>query len=488
MKKIFSLCLFGMGLIALASCNNSEVEEGKSFVSLDINPSVELIVEDGKVVNVYATNDDARVLIYDEELVGKDFETVVDMLIDLSVECGHLSSDNQVVDFSVSSSSEDLAAKLEGKIENIVVSSGEENGLELTFSTEGVFSLIRELDALKEEYKNNLEIQNLTVEEFKIISSAVESDEALSYEEAVKLSTDQLMNHITESRDELFNLATKTYNEMVIKTELAYEKALTAADRTIYSTYYLSNTLRHPVNYGLLYSMYGSAADTLEEIVKLTEVFNSYKAQALENETVQALIAELKELGIAVDESLSVLKDSEGNITLDSINTYLDKVIKNSNVKELEDLKNTLNSLESEVKTTYAKLREEYTPMLQSLVTVLEATKTQISALISLLPTSLKEILSTYIEELDTMTGILNKAITEGATMDDVNDWIKTFREKEEELLTKIGNDLSEEELAEVEQLKDKASTDITNAKTALDEAVEKAKAKVEEELAKSKK
>ena len=193
-------------------------------------------------------------------------------------------------------------------------------------------------------------------------------------------------------------------------------------------------------------------------------------------------------MGIAVDESLSVLKDSEGNITLDSINTYLDKVIKNSNVKELEDLKNTLNSLESEVKTTYAKLREEYTPMLQSLVTVLEATKTQISALISLLPTSLKEILSTYIEELDTMTGILNKAITEGATMDDVNDWIKTFREKEEELLTKIGNDLSEEELAEVEQLKDKASTDITNAKTALDEAVEKAKAKVEEELAKSKK
>ena len=185
MKKIFSLCLFGMGLIALASCNNSEVEEGKSFVSLDINPSVELIVEDGKVVNVYATNDDARVLIYDEELVGKDFESVVDMLIDLSVECGYLSSDNQVVDFSVSSSSEDLAAKLEGKIENIVVSSGEENGLELTFSTEGVFSLLRELDALKEEYKNNPEIQNLTVEEFKIISSDVESDEALSYEVAV---------------------------------------------------------------------------------------------------------------------------------------------------------------------------------------------------------------------------------------------------------------------------------------------------------------
>lgn len=427
-------------------------------------------------------------MIYDEELTGKDLETVVNSIIDLSVECGYLSTDNKVVDFSVSSTSDSLTAKLEGTIEDVIVSKGEEKGLELSFSTDGVFSLLRELENVKEEYPNNQEIQNLTVSEFKLVSSAVLSDEELSYEVAVTLDTEELMNRITETRDEFYNLATKTYNEMVVKSQIAYEKVLKATERTIYSTYYLSNTLSHPVNYGLLYSIYGSTADTLEEIVKLTEVFNSYKAQALENENVQALVAELKELGIKVDESLAVIKDSEGNITLDSISAYLDKSIKNADVKELADLKASLDTLEDNVKTTYANLKEEYTPMLESLVTVLETTKTQLTSIMGLLPAAIKEIINTYVTELDSMNSILKKAITEGATMDDVNDWIDTFRAKEKELLTKIENDLSEEELKEVMALQDKASTEINKAKATLDSAIASAKAKVEEELAKFKK
>ena len=72
MKKIVGVCLLGIGALALASCDITSSEKGKSFVSLDINPSVEIIVEDGKVVEVYGNNDDARKLIYDEELTGKD--------------------------------------------------------------------------------------------------------------------------------------------------------------------------------------------------------------------------------------------------------------------------------------------------------------------------------------------------------------------------------------------------------------------------------
>ena len=106
MKKLLGITIMGASLVALASCNTQNAEKEKSFVSLDINPSVELVVEDGRVTNVYATNDDAKVLIYDEELVGKKFEDVVNELIDLSVECGYLSAENTVVDFTVSSDDE----------------------------------------------------------------------------------------------------------------------------------------------------------------------------------------------------------------------------------------------------------------------------------------------------------------------------------------------------------------------------------------------
>lgn len=480
MKKLLSIGLTLASLACLASCDkaNSAADE-KSFVSLDINPSVELVVEDGKVTNVYATNDDAKVLIYDEELVGKKFEEVVDKLIDLSVECGYLSAENTVVDFTVSSDDETEACNLETTVSTVV--NGKEYGFDVTVSTSGVFSLLRELEAVKAAYPNNEDIQELTVGEFKIISSAMESDSSLDIEVAVTLDTTELVNHINEARDEFYNIANQAYEEMVVKSQIAYEEVLKATDRAAYTAFYTKNMVSHPVNYGLLYTMYGTASDAFNQIVVLTEVFNGYKNKALENEKVQEVVACLKEMGVTLSESLDELKDSNGNITMDSINAYVDKFVKNHNLTELEDLKASLNALEADVKAVCAKISEEYQPTIQAVLTTLETTKNQINMMVSLLPEALKTAINAYVAEIEAMVNIIKTSLEDGVSLDDVKGWVKDFEAKENEILTKIQEELTEEELAEIKATYDKSKAVIDEAKSKLDEAVNQAKTKVEE-------
>ena len=481
MKKLLGVTIMGASLVALASCNTQNAEKEKSFVSLDINPSVELVVEDGRVTNVYATNDDAKVLIYDEELVGKKFEDVVNELIDLSVECGYLSAENTVVDFTVSSDDESEAYDLEASLTAVV--NDKEYDFDVTVSTSGVFSLLRELENIKAQYPNNEEIQELTVGEFKIISSAMESDSSLDIEVAVTLNTDELVNRITTARDEFYNLANKTFEEMVVKSELAYEEILKTTNRSVYTTFYAVNMMSHPVNYGLLYSMYGTASDAFNQVVRLTEVFNGYKDKALENEKVQDVVAALKEMCVAISESLDELKDQEGNITVDSINAYVNKVVKNANNPKLDELKEALNTLEADVKEVCAQIQEEYQPTIQAVVDTLETTKAQINSMVALLPEPVKAVIAAYVAEIEEMVNIIKTSLADGISLDDVKGWVVSFEAKEKEILDKIHDELSEEELQEIQTAYDKTKDVIDKAKETLDKAISSAKAKVEAAL-----
>ena len=111
MKKLFTLILISLFTLGLVSCALiPEKEEGKSYVSLGINPSIELIVDaNEEVLEVYATNDDAKVLLYEEvNLVGMDLEEALKVITDLSIEYGYLEEDNKVIDFSISSTLNEL--------------------------------------------------------------------------------------------------------------------------------------------------------------------------------------------------------------------------------------------------------------------------------------------------------------------------------------------------------------------------------------------
>ena len=62
------LCAAAM-TVSMAACNNKNSKEAEvsTFVSLDINPAIELTLDtDNKVVSVVGSNEDGKVLLYGE--------------------------------------------------------------------------------------------------------------------------------------------------------------------------------------------------------------------------------------------------------------------------------------------------------------------------------------------------------------------------------------------------------------------------------------
>ena len=84
----------------LSSCAKASPEKGTvTRVTVDINPSVEFIVDDqNKVVSVTALNDDGSILIAGEAFVGKTPEEAVEMMVSLATETGYLVKGNVEAD------------------------------------------------------------------------------------------------------------------------------------------------------------------------------------------------------------------------------------------------------------------------------------------------------------------------------------------------------------------------------------------------------
>ena len=73
-SKILAASLSGAMVVSLAAaCGNGGKDEGKavSYVGIDVNPSVSLVLDkNDNVLSVLADNEDAQVLLYGETLVG----------------------------------------------------------------------------------------------------------------------------------------------------------------------------------------------------------------------------------------------------------------------------------------------------------------------------------------------------------------------------------------------------------------------------------
>ena len=94
MKKVFKclslIMIVGMFALIATSCGK-KTEAELSRVTVDINPSIELMVdEEQKVISVSALNDDGSIIIAGEAIVGKDVEEATKIIVNV---CGKSTED-----------------------------------------------------------------------------------------------------------------------------------------------------------------------------------------------------------------------------------------------------------------------------------------------------------------------------------------------------------------------------------------------------------
>ncbi len=226
--------------------NNKGPEATTSYVSIDINPSVELVLDkDNKVVSYRAANDDAQVLFVGAEkegkaIVGADVSTATQNLVSIAIECGYLSEENNAVNVTATTS---VDAKLGEIVENAVKTAA---GTLQVAVGEGVdIVLTHELEVLKEQKKDSdlydKYYKDLSLGKFKLMKSARAGDRSITMDEAVKMTEDQLIAVVKESHEYYKNKLSAAAELAVLAAEYAYEGVLATIDD---GAYYLIATNR----------------------------------------------------------------------------------------------------------------------------------------------------------------------------------------------------------------------------------------------------
>ncbi len=101
---VLLVCVMLASSLVLVSCGGNDPEEGTvTRMTVDINPSVEFMIDDeNKVVSATALNDDGSIILVGEAFVGKTPEEAIELMLTVATETGYLvkgnveATDNQV--------------------------------------------------------------------------------------------------------------------------------------------------------------------------------------------------------------------------------------------------------------------------------------------------------------------------------------------------------------------------------------------------------
>ena len=192
-KKIaacgLSLALAAGTCALLAGCGSND-SEAAARMQVDINPSVEFILDaDNKVLSVTALNDDGSLIIAGEAFVGKTAEEAVELMVSISTEAGYLVKG-------------DLSAGQDGI--TVSITGDEEAAQELYNDVKAG------VDAFLEESGINAAVERGEALKLDALRALVqEADPTITDEEAEGMTEEQLLNALKISRIETAQLLTE---------------------------------------------------------------------------------------------------------------------------------------------------------------------------------------------------------------------------------------------------------------------------------------
>ena len=489
MKKFLStlLCLLLILSATFIFTSCSTEKASASYISIDINPSIELTVdEESKVVSVYAANEDASVLLYGESgIVGSDVEDAIEKITEIAIELGYLDESNKIVGTTVSSKDAEWIKSLQEKINSKIIATAKSSGLEIETDAEGAYSIIRKLDALKAKYPDNAAVQNLSVSKFKLALSASESGE-LTVEAAAELDETALIELVSDTHSKIEAFATEAYNQAKQQALSIYDELSGIALDGIYGEFYIKNVFSHPTTYwyGHTYQMYKTTARGFDAIANALVFVEKIQNYSLDEAQITSVMTAL---GIT---DRTVLLDGDGKVTIDSIYAYADKKFKNTEASaELEAMKSELDAAlddaEAKVNAEIQKAVNEYKDEIDA---ALVTSKEAMNLIISLLPASLTSALEAQNVEYNRVIDELTASFTNGeASQAKMRECANKMNELAEEMLSKITADLSESELAEVQKMIDSRKALLDGYRDSMEETISKAEATVKSELEKIK-
>ena len=381
-KKIIGpvLCCVGalavVGVVGIATKGFGlfKEKEAKSMVTIDTNPSIELVVDEkDKVVSVRGANDDGKLVLYGEKVVGKDVEKAVEIIIQAEIDTGYIVANAQIganqFSLTVSSDTTVESSELINSIQNKVKEVCESNHIAIALEESKAL-------ARSELEKLALELDpTLTEERVK----EMETSQLLAVVKLYQLETVELYNSKLE---ELYtNVKEFKFDYMSQESTLEAMKTIDGAIANLAITAYES-----AVN--LLKSAQESVETARYNLLVKEDSLYQQQVAAVKNKK-QEVLALKNEVAKLEDGAEKTNKEAELTIalnSLDSAEVLLQQAYTNANtaldtvVNALDSAMTSLDSALESFLTAYASVTDTIKEKLVEAENKLNESKDQIFA------------------------------------------------------------------------------------------------------------
>ena len=212
----FLFLIAAVGLVA--GCQATTVSADDSYVTLDINPSIELIVTPKeKVIYANPLNEDGELLLLEIDIIGLDLEEATEIIIDKAIELGFIDVDSEEVYVSVSTIN--MQAQIGETIQNRVKEAVNE-----AFKNRAMMGKAVDKD-FGSGYVEEANSFGVTPGFYRLAQSAV-SNSDLTLEEALAMTQQELMDLVQTARREKREVSQMLKDEFFAARQLLFDEYL----------------------------------------------------------------------------------------------------------------------------------------------------------------------------------------------------------------------------------------------------------------------
>lgn len=210
----FLFLIAAVGLVA--GCQATTVSADDSYVTLDINPSIELIVTPKeKVIYANPLNKDGELLLLEIDIIGLDLEEATEIIIDKAIELGFIDVDSEEVYVSVSTIN--MQAQIGETIQNRVKEAVNE-----AFKNRAMMGKAVDKD-FGSGYVEEAHSFGVTPGFYRLAQSAV-SNSDLTLEEALAMTQQELMDLVQTTRREKREVSQMLKDEFFAARQLLFDE------------------------------------------------------------------------------------------------------------------------------------------------------------------------------------------------------------------------------------------------------------------------
>lgn len=339
-----SIYLIGCNSLLTSTPKKSQPQTPTSFVSVDINPSIELILDqNGVVMSVAGANHDGKVLLFDEDgIVGSTIDVAISNITSLALKYGYLTEDNDTISLSVVSdkNSDSILQTLEENIQKVALNSE----LNVSIAQEINLVLQEELSALKTQYPNNEDIQSMDIAHLNLAKRAQQSGESLA--DVCSKSLDELLAKANEVQSDAMSKFDTFYTTQVEKAQYLFDSACSILENGLRVSFYLKNATHFDLSamanslVSLEYTLAKASKLTLEYFDACLDLNSVDTQYYLDDATLKAIA---NELGTTVDVVLEKTHaiEQDGVITIDKhdLTSYINTLYRNADESTAELIK-----------------------------------------------------------------------------------------------------------------------------------------------------